>query len=147
MFNHPFKARERVQVLFVDEFGEPLESLTQQSFKDECDVNNILRRYDQTGLITHVQQVQGQYGDFTQVNEYRESLDVVRHAQDSFLALPAKVREQFGNDPGSFIEFVTNPQNAGKMVEMGLASPVKEVKPLANEIAEAIAASRTQSEA
>ncbi|AXL15429.1 internal scaffolding protein [Microviridae sp.] len=37
--------------------------LTKDSFKDECDVNRIVNRYAQTGLITHVQSGEPQYGD------------------------------------------------------------------------------------
>lgn len=43
-------------------FNEP--SMAQQHFKDECDVNNILRKYESTGLVTHVANGTPSYGDF-----------------------------------------------------------------------------------
>lgn len=40
------------------------ESLTHQSHKDACDVNNIVRKFDNTGIIP-VGKGEGQYGDVT----------------------------------------------------------------------------------
>jgi phage internal scaffolding protein len=126
--------REAVQIDFVDEDGTPHESLTQQHFKDQCDINNIIRQYDRTGLITHVAKAKAFYGDFTLVNEYQDALNLVMEAQDTFGELPAEIRAQFENDPGAFFEFVSNPQNADEMKRMGLiqtdsasvADPVKD---------------------
>ena len=99
------------------------ESLTQQHFKDETDIQKIIRQHDKTGLIRHVQRGVAQYGDYSEINEYREALDVVMAADASFAALPASVRRQFNNDAGEFFEFATDPSNADAMVEMGLMAP------------------------
>jgi len=42
-------------------FTQP--SLTRQSFKDECDVNLIVKRYTETGMINHIPRTKPQYGD------------------------------------------------------------------------------------
>jgi len=42
-------------------FTEP--SLTRQSFKDECDVNQIVKRYTETGMINHIPRTTPRYGD------------------------------------------------------------------------------------
>jgi len=42
-------------------FTQP--SLTRQSFKDECDVNQIVKRYTETGMINHIPRTTPQYGD------------------------------------------------------------------------------------
>jgi phage internal scaffolding protein len=97
------------------------DSLTQQHFKDETDIQKIIKQYDRTGLIRHVARGVAQYGDYSQINEYREALDVVMMANASFMELPAAVRRRFNNDAGEFFEFATNPANAEEMVAMGLA--------------------------
>jgi len=104
----------------LDEDGNVV-SLTKVAHKDECDVNNVLRRYDQTGLITHVNTAVARYGDFSEINEYQESLNLVIEAQQSFGALPSAIRERFANNPGKFLEFVTNPANIDEMCDLGLA--------------------------
>ncbi len=120
-FRTAYGTRNQVAVSFLDEDGNPLPTPTQQHLKAECDINNILRQYDKTGLITHVNNATAQYGDFTEVNEYQESLNRVIAAQDAFAALPSHVRKRFANDPGEFFEFATDPSNFDAMVEMGLA--------------------------
>jgi len=42
-------------------FSQP--SLTRQSFKDECDVNQIVKRYTETGMVNHIPRTTPQYGD------------------------------------------------------------------------------------
>lgn len=120
-FRTAYGARNRVATSFLDEEGNPLPTMTQQAFKAECEINNILRKYDKTGLITHVSGAVAQYGDFSEVNEYQESLNMVINAQNAFMALPSDIRKRFGNDPGAFFEFATDPSNNDEMVRLGLA--------------------------
>ena len=108
--------------------------LTEQNHRDACDVHHIVRKYDQTGLIQHVNTAVAQYGDFTEVNEYQESLNTVIRAQDAFDQLPAKIRAKFNNDPGEFFEFATNPANLQEMVDLGLAEKMADPQPMKVEV-------------
>lgn len=108
---------------------DPEEGMTEQHHKQACDINCILRAYDKTGLITHVNKAKAMYGDFTEVNEYQVALNTVIKAQDAFDDLPADIRKKFDNDPGAFLEFVTNPDNLDEMVELGLARAIEEPRP------------------
>lgn len=109
------------------------DSLTQQHFAEETDIRKIIKKHDRTGIITHVARGVAQYGDFSEVNEYREAMDIVANANASFAELPAELRAMFGNDAGEFFEFATNPENDAKMVELGLKaappSPEEPVQP------------------
>ena len=116
-----YSARERIG------FETSGDSLTQQHMKDETDIRKIIDKYDRTGLIGHVQRGVARYGDFSEVNEYREALDLVANANATFAELPAAIREKFGNDAGAFLEFATNPDNLSEMQEMGLANKPDEV--------------------
>ena len=120
-FKTGYGERERIKT-------EPKgESLTQQHFAQEADVRNIIKQYDKTGLIANVQKGVAQYGDYSEVNEYREALDLVNEANASFADLPAELREMFQNNAGTFLEFATNPENNDKMIELGLKeAPVQE---------------------
>lgn len=114
-FNTPYGDRVRVQ-------AEPVgESLTQQHFKKETDIVEIIKKHDRTGIIEHVARGVAQYGDYSEVNEYREALEMVNSATANFMNLPGKIRRMFDNDPGAFFEFATDPKNEAKMQEMGLA--------------------------
>lgn len=96
-------------------------SLAHQSFMDECDINNIMKKYAQTGELPGLIKAQPQYGDFSDMETYQESLNKVILAQEQFAALPARVRERFQNDPAKFLQFATDPKNGKEMVSLGLA--------------------------
>lgn len=97
-------------------------SRTKQEFRDECNINSIMAKYQKGEMVTHVNRFGGNYGDFTSVQDYQSSLNQVMQAQDMFLTLPAKVRSEFHNDPGRFLAFVQDPKNADELVKMGLAT-------------------------
>jgi phage internal scaffolding protein len=94
-------------------------SRTKQSFRDECDINNILRQFNVTGQLP-VGSVQPQYGDFSGITDYQSALNRVMAAQDSFLQLPAKIRAKFDNDPAVFLDFASDEANKDEMKALGL---------------------------
>ncbi len=94
-------------------------SRTKQSFRDECDINHILRQFNVTGQLP-TGSVQPQYGDFSGITDYQSALNAVMAAQDSFLQLPAKVRAKFDNDPALFVEFASDEANRDEMKALGL---------------------------
>lgn len=122
MFKTAYSERERVG------FETQGESLTQQHFAKEADIKNIIKKHDRTGIISHVARGIAQYGDYSEINEFREALDLVNSAEASFMELPSDVRAYFHNDAGEFFEFANDPKNAEKMVELGLmaAPPIPE---------------------
>lgn len=131
-FKTAYGKRERVS------YETSGDSLTQQHFKQEVDIKNIIRKYDRTGLVQNVRKGQAMYGDFTaSVNEYADALNLVIQAQENFAQLPSKIREAFGNDPGRYLEEVGNPDNNEKMYELGLKErPAVKEKPEDFEAAE-----------
>lgn len=95
-------------------------SLTQQHSKDECDINNIMKRYIKTGVIDHVSQYQPQYTENT-ATDYHESMNIVANANSMFADLPAKARKHFNNDPAQFLTFVEDESNHPKLYDLGLS--------------------------
>lgn len=126
-------SKQKFRTAYADPIKVPFntkgESLTQQHFKDECDIENVIKMHDRTGIIPHVARGMAQYGDYSEVNEYREALDLINNADASFGQLPSEIRKRFNNNAGDFFEFATNPDNFDQMVEMGLApSPAPEAR-------------------
>lgn len=95
-------------------------SLTQQSALDECDINKIVKKFEQSGMLTHVSAKVAQYGDFSNAPDYAGAMRLVKSAEDMFMALPASVRERFDNDPERMVAFVGDPQNRAEAAKMGL---------------------------
>lgn len=106
------------------EFSLP--SRTKQSFRDECDVNLIMKRFKNSMGVDYLNRfngyMDGKFGDFTGVVDYRSAIDQIRQAKEVFGALPAKVRSRFQNDPAEFLDFVGNPNNGDELVALGLAT-------------------------
>jgi len=96
-------------------------SLAQQHFKDECDINNILRQFNITGLLPEAP-LSPRYGDFTGIGDYHTALNQVIAAEDEFMSLPAQIRARFENDPSQLIEFLNNPENRNEAIDLGLVN-------------------------
>lgn len=105
-------------------------SLAQQQFKDDADINVLLERFKVTGVVPQGVRIPT-YGDFTGVTDYQSAANAMLKAEQSFMALDAKVRAQFENSPQVFLEFCSDPKNIDKLREMGLAVPAEpEAQPM-----------------
>ena len=94
-------------------------SLAQQNQKDQADINFILERFGVTGELP-VSQRMPQYRDFDEIYDYHSAMNAVIAAQDSFDALPAKLRARFDNDPAVLIDFLADEKNAKEAHDLGL---------------------------
>jgi phage internal scaffolding protein len=97
-------------------------SLAQQQFKDETDINTILRQFNVTGELPN-SSISPKYGDFSGISDYKTALDRVIAADDEFMSLPATLRARFDNDPANLIEFLDNDQNRLEAEKLGLVEP------------------------
>lgn len=95
------------------------ETLAQQQFKDECDINNIMERFGLTGELP-ASPLPPQYGDFSGVLDYHSAMNAVLAAQDAFAELPATMRARFENDPYQLIRFLDDPNNRDEALALGL---------------------------
>ncbi len=106
--------------------------LTKQSFRDECNINNIMKKWKRTGVIEHMAEHPPRYGDFESVDDYQRACNMVISAQASFDALPASIRDRMHNSPARFMAFMNDPANEAEARELGLlmkADPVPPVMP------------------
>lgn len=101
-------------------------SLALQSAKDECDVNVIMKKYEKSGLITHMNTFEGFYADVSAVPSLADAFHVVEAASAQFMELPADLRARFENDPEQYLAFVMNPDNRDEMIKLGMIEKPKE---------------------
>lgn len=102
-------------------FCEAESSMTQQSFKEECDINTIVRNFGLTGEMPSTLKTPMQ-GDFTEVTDFQSAMNLLLDAEAAFMQIPADVRAQFKNDPQEFLDFVSDPANLEKAKEMGFGA-------------------------
>lgn len=108
-------------------------SMTQQQFKQDCDVNYIMDKFRKTGTITHLRKEPGAYLDLLDMPDYQQSLQTVINAQNSFMELDAETRLRFDNDPGKFLEWLGDPKNEQEQIQMGLRVP-KQIDPVVDQL-------------
>lgn len=107
------------------EFNEP--SMTDRSFKVECDINTIVNRCMQTGVMPQVEG--GLYGDFVGLpDNLQDSYALIADAQDRFMQMPSDIRAEFNNDPLQLISFINNDANRARAIELGLIEQSTQVQ-------------------
>lgn len=99
------------------ENSEP--TMTQQQYKDACDINNIVKTYASTGELPLSNKV-GQFMDVSNVSDYQTALETVYNAQKAFDALPSSIRTKFENDPNQLIAFLEDDKNYNEAQKLGL---------------------------
>lgn len=100
------------------------EMITKQEFKAECDINNIIKQFQMTGIVNHINNAQPIFDDLPDSIDYQESIAIARRAEEAFDALPSKVRDYFGNDPQRFLAAFNDESQIGKLRELGLVQPL-----------------------
>lgn len=97
-----------------------LPSRTDPQYLKKCNVNSILAQHARTGNMTHLTSKRGFYADVSGITNLSDSLMQVKKAQAEFFKVPAPIRAIFGNDMARFVDFVNDPSNLDKCIEMGL---------------------------
>jgi len=98
------------------------DSLTQQQFKEEADINTIVDRFMKSGVLP-TPAVMPQFMDVEGQFDYQTAMNYVRQADENFMRMDAKVRARFNNSPQEFLEFFANPENTEEAIRLGLAVP------------------------
>lgn len=98
-------------------------SMTQQQFKDECNIDNIISKFQVTGILgdPFAPQREPIFGDFVNVPNFQEAQELIVRAGEDFMTLSSDVRKRFDNDPIKFLEFMSDSSNADEAVKLGLA--------------------------
>lgn len=105
------------------------EVITKQSHKDECDIHNILKQYQRTGIVQHINNRSPIYTDLPSDLDYQTSLNLLMEAQEAFASLPSQVRDYFSNDPARFLAAFQDSAQEDKLREFGLLKPKEAASP------------------
>ena len=120
------------------------ESLAQQQFKEECDINEIVRRFGLTGTMPEGVSMPVT-GDFTGVVDFHSALNLVRQAEDGFMELPGELRARFANDPGALLAFLDDDRNREEAVKLGLViKPAEKARDVVQAVDELAAAFKSK---
>jgi phage internal scaffolding protein len=98
----------------------------QQQFKEECDINTLVKRFGLTGEMPQDARMPLS-PEFVETMDYQSALNALMDAEDEFMKYPSDLRARFENDPGKFIAFLEDSKNLDELRKMGLARPEKAV--------------------
>lgn len=118
--------RRRVALDFSDE-----EMLTEQSHRDSADINKIIKKHgmDMIAKTAVLKSAEYRFDDI-EGNDFQEAMMKVAKAQQTFESMPHEIRAEFQNNPGAFMDFVQNPDNKDRMIELGLATAQPKTQPV-----------------
>lgn len=103
-------------------------SKTQQQFKAECDVNNIIKRYHKdpqlwSELINKVQDPSSpEFQDFTNIGDFQSAMEKVSQIGEFFQSIPSEVRRKYNQDPAALFKAMQNPDNWIELANSGVLS-------------------------
>lgn len=77
---------------------------TQQQFKEEADINTIVRRFGITGQLpqTAMPPLLDDFGS-DEIFDFQSAMNMIVQAKNSFAAMSAEVRDAFHHDPQRFV--------------------------------------------
>lgn len=96
-------------------FSKP--SKTEQQFKHETDINNIVK-----GAISNLPSRNSMpvFADFPDPNEYVSSMNMIANAHSLFEAMPSDIREKFKNSPEEMLRFMSDENNKDEAIKLGI---------------------------
>lgn len=102
-------------------------SMTDQQFAKECDINLILKRFMETGVLPN-SRGNGVFIDCSQIGDFASLMEKVDTARARFADLPSDIRSRFGHDAAAFLDFVSNPENKDECIKLGIFNKREEVE-------------------
>lgn len=95
---------------------DPVDSKVQQHFKDQLEINNIMKRAQNGGFLPPAPD-SGMYLDMS-CTDFREARDMLLRAREAFDRLPSDLRLRFGNDPAKACAWLSDPLNADEAIRL-----------------------------
>ena len=109
----------------LDCSAEPV--LTQQNFRDECDINNIIARFKDNGFADVPQaDTSNRFSMSRRLLIFTRRKNIVKNAEAVFSELPIAVRKRFHGSPLEFLLFVDQldqPEVYSEAEALGLLKP------------------------
>lgn len=100
----------------------PEHTLTRASEAAACDINNIMRRFEKTGILPEGK-APPYFGDVSQIGDYRTMQHQMIAAQNLFDQLPLETRQLFDHSVAALLDFVADPANKSYAQELQLLPP------------------------
>lgn len=124
MYNYDRNANSRKAALYCKD-----PTRAQQQFKDDSNINNIVKRFLGTGELPQLIRPVYPEDYVEEVTDYQSAMNIIRRADEAFMKMPSGIRSRFQNNPQVFTEFFAHEANREEAEKMGLLLPRKPKEP------------------
>ena len=104
-------------------------SKTIQSDVHRAEIAHIMRNYDASGVFMSLRNVDMQFRDVSEFEDYADMMLQSREAESAFMSLPSKVREVFDHDHLKWLDAAHDPnlpeQTRSKLEKLGYLKAVE----------------------
>lgn len=97
--------------------------LAQQQYAKQCDVNEIMRKYEKDGTITHIAKNPGRYQQLGEPTDLLDAQMRVIRAEEAFMSLPASLRAKCDHQPANFLRMLEDGSNDEELIKLGIKNP------------------------
>lgn len=101
--------------------------VTEQAHKDSVDVNKIVRKYVNTGLVEHINHIEAAYGNLDG-HDFKDMMDKITGIQEDFNKLPSEIRKRFAHNPEKLLRFFEDEKNTDEAIRLGLLKEHTKIK-------------------
>jgi len=119
--NGAFEGQKRVQIFFnrdTDKLNGPSIDRCKPEFHKATRIEAIMKKALRTGVVSVRQDAV--YGDFSSGNDFLAAQNRIIQLNQYFDSLPSDTRNFFANSPQNYLDWVLDPANKDKAIEMGL---------------------------
>lgn len=96
-------------------------SLTDESYKQECDIDFIISNFVQRGIEPPQHQID--YGKQYTSDDFANAMQTVAECKTAYECLPATEKEKFNNSVTNYLDFISDPKNLKESYEKGYINP------------------------
>ena len=126
-------------------FSKP--SLTEQSHKQDCDINVLVSNYARSGILGDPSSYRPLvFGDFSKLGSLQEQRNALSEISSYFDQLPSETREAFSNDPMKLVDAFLDPSKkdlllAHKLVKAEVSDVATPLNPVDRTVSQEVQAS------
>jgi hypothetical protein len=102
------------------------ESMTQQHFEHQTNINTIMAKVRKTGRLPPPRELI--YGNFSDIPDLHGIFERINKVKDAFMRLPPEIRNNFRNDPERWLKYMEDPTKREEQYNNGLRERPVEVK-------------------
>jgi len=103
-------------------FNTGKKSNVEQQHANDQNINTIMRKMRTQGILPSLKEG-GQYGNFTNAQDFQIAQNKIIEAKNDFNRLPAELRKQFDNEPYNLLIYLEDPENREEAIQNGLLPP------------------------